>query len=76
MKYRENDLVFRSLISKEDVQNTEQVLIDNGIEPDEVQVVLQAIGYTLLDLEIYNEDDEEEDNEIVVGRNAPKMPWD
>jgi len=58
-KYREKLLEFRSNISKEDVKNTEQVLIDNGIEPDKVQTVLQAIGYTLLDLEIYDESEEE-----------------
>ena len=32
-----------------------QVLIDNGIEADEAQVVLQAIGYALLDTELYPE---------------------
>jgi len=30
-----------------------RVLVDNGIEPDEADVVLQAICYTLLDMEIY-----------------------
>ena len=59
-KYREKLLEFRSNISKEDVKNAEQVLIDNGIEPDEAQTVLQAIGYTLLDLEIYDEGEEKE----------------
>lgn len=31
----------------------EQCLIDNGIEPDEASVVLQALGYILLDEELY-----------------------
>lgn len=31
-----------------------QVLTDNGIDPDEVAVVLQAIGYVLLDEELYS----------------------
>ena len=31
----------------------EQCLIDNGIEPDEAPVVLQALGYILLDEELY-----------------------
>ena len=38
------------------IKNAEQVLIDNGIEPDEAQVVLQAVGYALLDEELYPED--------------------
>lgn len=33
----------------------EQCLIDNGIEPDEAPVVLQALGYILLDEELYPE---------------------
>lgn len=33
----------------------EQCLIDNGIEPDEASVVLQALGYILLDEELYKE---------------------
>lgn len=32
----------------------EKVLIDNGIDPEEVEVVLQAVGYALLDTELYN----------------------
>ena len=31
----------------------EQVLIDNGIEAEEAPTVLQAIGYALLDAELY-----------------------
>lgn len=33
----------------------ERCLIDNGIEPDEASVVLQALGYILLDEELYPE---------------------
>ena len=33
----------------------EQVLIDNGVDNDEASVVLQAIGYVLLDIELYPE---------------------
>lgn len=36
----------------------EQILIDNGIEPDEAATVLQAIWYALLDKELYETDDE------------------
>ena len=38
---------------EERLKATEQVLIDNGIEADEADTVLQAIGYTLLDTELY-----------------------
>ena len=37
----------------ERIKKAEQVLIDNGIEPDEAEIVLQAIGYVLLDEELY-----------------------
>ncbi len=37
------------------IKAAEQVLIDNGIETDEAQVVLQAIGYVLLDKDLYEE---------------------
>ena len=40
-------------INAEAIARAEQVLKDNGIEEDEVQTVLQAIGYTLLDCELY-----------------------
>ena len=32
-----------------------QVLIDNGIEPEEADTVLQAVCYALLDFEIFPE---------------------
>lgn len=35
----------------------EQCLIDNGIEPDEAPVVLRALGYILLDEELYPEEE-------------------
>lgn len=44
------------MITKENIKAAEQVLIDNGIEEDEVQVVLQAVGYALLDEELYPQD--------------------
>jgi len=43
-------------ITKNDIKNAEKVLADNGIEIDEVSTVLQAIGYVLLDTELYTED--------------------
>ena len=43
--------------SAECIKNAEQVLVDNGIEEDEADTVLQAIGYTLLDVELYPDSD-------------------
>lgn len=42
---------------KKNLTATEQVLIDNGIEEDEASTVLQAIGYSLLNTELYPEED-------------------
>ena len=42
-------------------KRAEQVLIDNGLEPDEAPIVLQALGYVLLDTELYPEDEIKED---------------
>lgn len=38
---------------KERIKSAEKCLIDNGIEPDEALIVLQALGYILLDAELY-----------------------
>lgn len=43
-------------IKQEDIDKALKVLCDNGIEEDECEVVLQAIGYTLLDVELFSED--------------------
>ena len=40
-------------VSEEDVVKAQQVLIDNGIDEDEADSVLQALGYTLLGVELY-----------------------
>lgn len=42
-------------IDNESVKMAEQILIDNGIKPDEASIVLQAVGYALLDMELYPE---------------------
>ena len=41
-------------ITKDDITKAEQCLIANGIDKDEVEIVLQAIGYILLDEELYS----------------------
>lgn len=43
------------MITQDKIKAAEQVLIDNGIEPDEADTVLQAIGYVLLDTELYDD---------------------
>jgi hypothetical protein len=43
-------------IDTKKLRAAENVLIDNGIDADEADNVLQAIGYTLLDMELYPED--------------------
>ena len=37
------------------IKAAENCLIDNGIEADEAQIVLQALGYILIDEELYPE---------------------
>lgn len=37
----------------ENIKKAEKVLADNGIDKDETDSVLQAIGYTLIDTELY-----------------------
>jgi hypothetical protein len=46
-------VVKRAEITSEDIVKSKQVLIDNGIEEDEADSVLQALGYTLIDTELF-----------------------
>ena len=48
------------MITQEKFNKAKQCLIDNGIEPDEADIVLQAICYILMDEETeqYFEGDE------------------
>ena len=41
------------MIAKDKIEAVEKILIDNGVEADEAKIVLQAIGYALLDEELY-----------------------
>lgn len=50
-------MIIHAEINRSDVEMAEGVLIDNGIHPDEADSVLQAIGYVLLDTELYDEDE-------------------
>ena len=40
-------------VNQENIKAAEKVLVDNGIEADEAATVLQALGYALLDVELY-----------------------
>ena len=39
-------------ISKEQIEKALKCLVDNGIDKDEAETVLRAIGYTLLNAEL------------------------
>ena len=45
-----------------------QCLIDNGIEKDEAEVVLQALGYILLDEELFDTKEESEMKNVVTSQ--------
>ena len=47
---KDYNLVINTEINAENIRRTLKVLIDNGIDPDEAGIVLEAIGYTLLDM--------------------------
>ena len=46
---------FKEKTSETKIEKAIKCLIDNGIEEDEAQVVLQALGYILLDEELFPE---------------------
>lgn len=50
-----NIKIINKEITKIDIERAKQCLIDNGIEPDEAGTVLQALGYILLDTELYSD---------------------
>lgn len=47
--------ITRKAVNEEIRSLAEHVFTDNGIEPDEAPIVLQALGYVLLDTELYPE---------------------
>lgn len=52
-------------IAKNQIKAAEQILIDNGIEADEASTVLKAIGFALINQDIY-----------VYGYKAKCIQWD
>ncbi len=55
IQYREVYQTPSDILITTRVNDAEQILIDNGIDPEEASTVLQAIGYVLLDVELYPE---------------------
>lgn len=43
-------------INEKQINKAMQCLVDNGIEIDEARTVLQALGYILLDVELFPEE--------------------
>lgn len=52
---KEKDYIPAARIPENKIRNAEKILVDNGIDRDEAWVVLQAVGYALLDEELYPE---------------------
>lgn len=50
-----HDTAFTSRVAGEKVVAAKQCLVDNGIDPDEAETVLQALGYILMDKELFPE---------------------
>ena len=50
-----NVTIEKKVITAEEIKKAKGCLIDNGIHPDEVDDVLQALGYILLDIELMEE---------------------
>ena len=52
---KEKDYVPAARIPENKIRDAERILVDNGIDKEEAWVVLQAVGYALLDEELYPE---------------------
>lgn len=57
MKHNEFVTPNKLFIDSTDVKNAKKVLVDNGIAEDEAETVLQAVGYALLDEELFPENE-------------------
>lgn len=47
--------ITKAMLHYDKVADAERCLIDNGIDKDEAAIVLQALGYILLNAELYPE---------------------
>lgn len=61
-------------IDPQRVKNAEACLLDNGIAPDAVQTVLQALGYILLDTGLYPEEQTEPSKSANTENPEKKKP--
>lgn len=52
------------MFDKDKIASAEKCLIDNGIDQDEADTVLQALGYILLDTELYQEDEKQAEDPL------------
>ena len=57
MNMAKKKLIVVAQVTNEKIKSAEQVLIDNGIDKYEADAVLQAIGYVLLDTELYGNEE-------------------
>lgn len=64
MKMSKND--FAGKISEDRITAAKKVLADNGIDVDETEIVLQALGYVLLDTELFPEENERQTGKYVA----------
>lgn len=56
MSLKENETItVCATITRTEIENALHVLHDNGIDEDDAVDVLQAIGYTLIDTELFPE---------------------
>lgn len=50
------EVIINCEINEEQINKAMRCLVDNGIETDEACTVLQALGYILLDVELFPEE--------------------
>lgn len=64
-------------ITYENLARAMCVLIGEGMDEEQAQVVLQAIGYTLLDTELFPDDDSFDDEELNkrIAELKPHLYW-
>lgn len=53
------DVRVDTTITRDMIDRAMRVLVDNGIEEDEAETVMQALGYALLDKELFETKTEE-----------------
>lgn len=49
-----SDVIVNKTVTRNEINAAMRVLVDNGIEEDEAETVMQALGYALLDAELFS----------------------